>query len=418
MKNFHWAFISIIFVSASQLLLRTFLGRDLGPSGLGTYMLVYTIYLFGIQFAGFGIGPSLTKYTAEFKDDTIKSKQYISTGLISSFIVGSIMALLLYVLSEFISIKIFNSPQMNSLLKLTALTYPFLAIYNAVLGTLNGYSKMKIYAFFNLSLYLSILLMSIFLVHFLNKDLIGAVLGFILPTIFFGLIALFLAIFRLKLNLRNFVPQKEIIKTLIYFGFYIVLGNSIAYLYVNLDSLMIGYYLSSEDVGVYSISLIFIQGLTLIPNSMQLVTNPIITRYYSKKQYSILASTMKNIAFKVFLISVFISLLIVITGKTIITNIFNPSFISAYYPLLILLIGYSIYSPLRSIGTFYSSIGKVKLPYKISILSAFLNLIFNIILIPKYGISGAAMATSIALIILTYINFVIIKNITKNWNLE
>jgi O-antigen/teichoic acid export membrane protein len=106
-------------------------------------------------------------------------------------------------------------------------------------------------------------------------------------------------------------------------------------------------------------------------------------------------------------------------GKTLILTIFGEVFLPAYLPLIILLIGYTIYSTFMSIGAFYSSVGHVKLSYKISFVSAILNIVLNIAFIPKYGIIGAAIATSTSLVVLTLVHFVIIRHFVRRvWKLK
>lgn len=417
-RDIQWSFISLATSSLSHLLLRVVLGRDLGPSGLGVYTLVFTIYMFGMQFAAFGIGSALTKYVAEFSDNLAKTKEYVSSGIIGSFVTGSAMGIILYLLSEIISINIFNIPEMAYLLKITALCFPFIAISKASLGALNGFRNMKSFAFLDITLNTTILLVSVFLVEFLDMDIFGAILGFVIPTIILGIISVFFIRSNLVFPNRMFL-QNNILRDVLRFGFYVVLGNSIGYIYTHIDSVMIGYYLNETDVGLYAVSAIFIQGITLIPSAIQRVTSPIITKNYIKKEYKSIAKLLKNITLKVFLLSLLLSLFLIIFGKKLILIIFGNVFLSAYSPLIILLVGYTIYSTFMSIGTFYASVGHVELSYKLALFSAILNIMLNIIFIPKYGITGAAMATSISLIVLTLVHFFIIRHLVRGvWGLK
>ena len=418
MRDVQWSFISLATASLSHLLLRIVLGRELGPSGLGVYALVFTIYIFGMQFAAFGIGAALTKYVAEFNDDLAKTKEYISSGMIGSVITGSAMGIILYLLSDTISTNIFNIPEMAYLLKITALCFPFIAINKAVLGALNGFRSMKAFAFIDIALNATVLLVSVFLVLILDMNIVGAVLGFVIPTIFLGLIAIFFARSNLIFPNKTFL-QNDILRNVLRFGFYVILGNSIGYIYTNIDSLMIGYYLNETDVGFYAVAAIFIQGITLIPSAIQRITSPIITKNHAKKEYGSIVKLLKSVTLKVFLISLLFSLFLMAIGKTLILTIFGEVFLPAYLPLIILLIGYTIYSTFMSIGAFYSSVGHVKLSYKISFVSAILNIVLNIAFIPKYGIIGAAIATSTSLVVLTLVHFVIIRHFVRRvWKLK
>ena len=119
-----WAFISIVTASLAHFILRIILGRELGPDGLGVYTLAFTIYLFGMQFAAFGIGSALTKYVAEFLDDRATIRNYVSSGMTSSIITGTLMGVVLFLLAPYIAISFFHVPELEGMIQLTALCYP------------------------------------------------------------------------------------------------------------------------------------------------------------------------------------------------------------------------------------------------------------------------------------------------------
>lgn len=409
MKDFQWSFISLAIASLSHLLLRIVLGRELGPSGLGVYTLVFTIYIFGMQFAAFGIGAALTKYVAEFCDDLAKTKEYISSGIFGSIFAGTTMCLILFLLSGVISVNVFKISEMESLLKVTALCFPFIALNKAVLGTLNGFRSMKTFAILDISLNTAVFFTSVFCVLYFGMGVLGAILGFVIPTIVLGIISIFFirSNIILKNNLLYYISS---FRHILYFGFYAVLGNSIGYIYAHVDSLMIGYYLNENGVGYYAVATIFIQAIILTPSAVQRVTNPAIAKNYAKNEYESILKLIKIVIVRVFLISLLVSIFLVVFGKTFISIVFGDVFLPAYQPLMILLIGYTVYSTFMSIGTFYASTGYVNLSYKISLFSAILSISLNVLFIPKYDIFGAAMATSISLVIMTCVHFLLIRH--------
>ena len=87
------------------------------PFRLGLYTLIFTIYMFGTQFAAFGIETALTKYIAEYKDDYLKINKYISSGVFGSLISRLMTGAFLYLLSSFISLNLFHSLEMMDLFK-------------------------------------------------------------------------------------------------------------------------------------------------------------------------------------------------------------------------------------------------------------------------------------------------------------
>lgn len=412
-KDIQWSFISLATASLSHLLLRILLGRELGPSGLGVYTLVFTIYIFGMQFAAFGIGAALTKYVAEFSDNLVKTKEYISSGLIGSVVTGSAMGIILYLLSETISINVFKIPEIEDLLKITALCFPFIALQKVTLGTLNGFREMKTYALLDITLNGLVLFTSVFFVIVLDMGSKGAVYGFVLPTILIGIISLTF--------IRNYFIKytdslNNITKDITWFGFYVVLSTSVGMLYHHVDSLMLGYFMDETNVGYYSIAVMFIQGLSLIPNSVQKITTPTIASHHGKKEYNKIIELIKNVLLKAYIITFIFSICLVIAGKQLIIFLFTAEFLPAYIPLLMLLIGYSINAPIGSIGGILGSMGKVNVSFKIALVSSLINIFANFLLIPRYGLIGASVATSFSFIISTLLYYIVLKKIFRDFN--
>jgi O-antigen/teichoic acid export membrane protein len=298
--------------------LRITLGKELGPSGLGLYTLIFTIYMFGIQFAAFGIETALTKYVAEFKDDYLKINKYISSGVFGSLISGLATGAFVYLLSGFIATNLFHSLEMADLLKITAICFPFIAVQKAVQGVLNGYRNMESFAYLNIGQNLLILIFSIFFVLFLQKGVEGAVIGLVVPTIIMGVLSLFL----IKGNFIFYSGLlKGVLKDLSWFGFYVVLANSLGIVNTQIDSVMIGYFMNEVDVGYYAIATMFIQGVLLIPIAVQRITTPAIATYYGKKDSKSIDKLIKSTMLKTFGITILISLCIAIFGKFINLNI-------------------------------------------------------------------------------------------------
>lgn len=396
MQDVQWAFIGLAISSLVHFLLRVVLGRELGASGLGLYTLVFTIYMFGMQFAAFGIGAALTKYVAEHNENGKKIREFVSSGLIGSFSSGLIMGVLMYLFSNVIAINIFHSPEMVHLLKMTAVCFPFIALQKTALGTLNGLRKMNYFALVNIIQNVSVFALSIILVILFKMNVTGAVLGFVVPTIFVSLFSLYF--------IKDFfeVPSKlsdTVSRELSWFGFYVVLTNSVGMILIQIDSLLIGYFMDETEVGYYAVAVVLVQGITLIPFAIQRVTTPAIATYHGKGEYESIRKLIKNVMLKTFLVTVFLSALLAVFGKFLIGLLFTEEFLPAYLPMLILLIGTAIHTLTISVGGALSSIGKVNIIFRISVLCALINITLNTILIPKFGIVGAASATSISLII-------------------
>jgi O-antigen/teichoic acid export membrane protein len=165
---------------------------------------------------------------------------------------------------------------------------------------------------------------------------------------------------------------------------------SLSYLiFTQSDRWLILHFLDSAEVGIYSVAAKF--GIL-----MQFVLITPIGNAYSPYMMKKFSTGDFNQRLKyIYLIISFIFLLIAFGLPKIAKYVIDVSYHDALPLIPIIIIGYgiSLAGGITGIRFFYRK--KVKYILYFSIISAIGNIIFNIILIPKYGIIGAAVSTVI-----------------------
>lgn len=407
-----WALVSLVTSSLAHFLLRLVLGRELGAESLGLYTLAFTIYLLGMQFAAFGIASALTKYVAEFWEEHTTVQRYVSSGLTTSLITGTAMGVVLFLMAPLIANIFFQMPALEEPIRLIALCFPFIAVQKAVLGTLNGHRRMRSYAFLNIVQNVTVVLISILLAIGMGLGVLGAVLGFVLPTI--AISALCPLLIRDSFGNLSSFWDRGAMKVTTTFGFYIMLQSSIAFLYTQVDSILIGYFRDANDVGVYAVAVLFAEILTLVPSAVQRVTVPVTASMYGKGNVAGVRKLFFSTLRKSFLVTLLSAMAITFLAPTLIVLLFNEAYLSCYPSLLILLIGYIVSSSLIAVGATLSSIGKVRIPFRISAASTALNVVLNVVLTPTFGIEGAATATTVSMLVYSFITIAVVNNVLRS----
>lgn len=401
--------VGITFVASAIVMLLGFpitvlLGRYLGAGDLGLYRMVNTIFGTLMLFVTIGIPVAMTQYVAEFRDNGEKLEQIISAGLIASALLGLFSFIFIYLSADLFA-ELFNMPELSGLLKILAFAFPFSIISNMLLGLLNGLREMTKNAWISIIQSASLLIFTVFLIfkYGVNGAVIGIVFSYVLTTI--------LLVFVQHISKLTFSNIYETIVQIIGFGSKTVLANAINLINYQADTLMIGYFMTKKDVGVYGIAVMFAKLIWIFPDSIQKITFPLISEYHAKKMnesiHILVDKCMKYSC--LFLVSC--TTFFVFFGKELIVRIFGIEFEPSYLPLIILLIGTFIYGITKSVGSIFASIGKVNLVYKIPLVSAILNILLNMTLIPTYGINGAAFATSFSLIISMILFLYFIKSL-------
>lgn len=406
-----WAFISTAISSVVYLLLRVMLGKDLGPSGLGIYTIVFTIYLFGMQFSNFGIGVALTKYLAEGDEHTDGTNRLVSIGIIGSLMSGLIFAALLFLASDVLATDVYHYPGMGLLLKLVAFSFPFIALQKSVLGILNGRRTMSYFALLNILQNGLMMAVTLALVIVFKMGLIGTAIGILVPTALVGLISILLVKNFLLSDIRQLWP---VLGKFYRFGGYVTLNNVVVMLNTQINVLIAGYFINSTEVGYFSVAGTLMQGIILIPSSIQLVNGPLISRLYAEKNYEGIRRVLKKSMAYSAAITVILACALAVAGNYIIGLVFTKEYLPSHPLVLMLIPGYVVYSLLVSVGATLTYIGKVDVVTRLSIICSTISLLLNLLFIACLKLPGAALATSVSLIITAFINlFVIYKVLDK-----
>jgi len=115
-----------------------------------------------------------------------------------------------------------------------------------------------------------------------------------------------------------------------------------------------------------------------------------------------------------------ISLAIGLFAKEIVTGIYGQGFHNSAFPLQILLMGTVIFGIFAtSIGGSLAGVNRPDLSLKAAGFSATINIILNILLIPHFGIIGAAIASTVSLATMAMIFYILtIKTISLSVNIQ
>lgn len=201
-------------------------------------------------------------------------------------------------------------------------------------------------------------------------------------------------------------PDFTIIKTLVKYGFPIIPAGYAMLGLNSMDRLFLVKYSTMAEIGIYS--LCYSLGFMII----QVFVSPIWNMYPNMASQLFNNNKMDDMQ-RLFEKSVGIILLIAVPatvgmfvlGKQLLAILATPEFITGSHVMAIITVGYLFHV----LSSYYDvALGLVQKQHlsTISISIAFLmNLLLNFLLIPKYGILGAAIATSVAFLFQFILSF-------------
>jgi O-antigen/teichoic acid export membrane protein len=385
------------------------LGRYLGAGDLGLYRMTSTIYGLVALIATFGIPSATIKYVAEYKEERDKTNQIVSSGIIISSLLGIVFTALFYFLAASFA-SMFEMPDLSHLLKILSPIFPFVLVNGTLLGLLNGIRQMKKHAAATILQSILMIAITVPLIYY-GFGVAGAVIGTVSSSVGTWLFLILTTRNYFEITFKNYILTA---KKILSFSWKILMASAINQVNYWADTLLIGYFLTSDDLGHYAVAISFSRFLWLIPNAVQRITYPTTSTYWAKKNYTALNKMIDKSMKHTASILLPMGLVTGLFARDIITLIFGEAFIHSVLPLQILIIGTVTNGAItRCIGGSLSGIGRPDIGLKIVSVSAATNIVLNILLIPRFGITGGAIATTVSLTLLTLLAIFFIRKMLK-----
>lgn len=192
--------------------------------------------------------------------------------------------------------------------------------------------------------------------------------------------------------------RKKIIEILNY-SWPVMIMVFLGYIMLWADTWMIKYFLTLKTVGEYEAANRLIQMILNIIMPLSIVGFPIMVSLRSIGSNSIINIFATKIVAQLCFLWSFIMLILIISSKGMIYLIFGEDFIPSVTVFQVLLIGVSFQILPVLYTTILQAYDRTKRMALIAAISVIVNIFLDVILIPRYGIAGAAISKACTLIV-------------------
>lgn len=413
-------FLGVIISKIATYLYKVIVARNFSPEIYGLFSLAIMIATFVATILHMGLSTGLLRYIPFYrgKGETEKIQSIIRFSMNVVLIVSFIGGILLFFFSESISINIFHNSQLTIFLQWFSIFIPLFVFSGFFHGIILAYEKVGWYSF--IGNILAPLMQVISLVVFIF--FIGLNIESIVFSYNFGFLVTFLAAFFVsKYAIKEIfkkpnIEKKEkykLNKELFSYSWPIMFLGVVTYLFAFIDSFTIGYFKNATDVGIYNVAVPLSYLLLIAPGLFLQPFLPVITKEYSKGNFNLIKDLSKQIGKWIFIFNIPILIILILFPGAVINLLFGSAYIQAENSLRFLAIGFFFYSIFLISENLLSMIGKSKITLFNLLISSIVNISLNIILIPKYGISGAAFSTMLSYVLWGILSFFIAKHHTS-----
>ena len=379
------------------------IARVLGPGGKGAYSLIILVPTLLALVGNLGIGGANVYFGGSRKHNwtDLSSNSRVLALLLGTFLASAVLAYLFVVNPSFLSGLALGG------LVLASLVVPLSLMVTYFTSILLGQDRIKEYNLVTLAQSGTLLMLVVILLLAVKGGVFSTIAAWAGATLVAAVFAILLV--RRTTTIRwsfHRQPFRDSVK----FGVKGYLGSAIQFLNYRLDMLLVAMFMGTTFVGYYSVSVAMAEALWYLPAAVGTV---IFARTPGMKAEDANRSTPRICRNTLFL-TIMAGLLLFILSRYIILLLFGSAFLPALEPLWLLLPGIVALSVPKVLAPEISGRGKPIVGTIAAGVSLAVNIPLNIVLIPRIGISGAALASTASYAVSALVTLVFFLKISKN----
>jgi len=381
----------------------TLLARVLGDEGTGQYFFAISFATMFSVLIDLGLSPLLIRETAK---DSENAKTWLNQ-IFSLKIIFAVITALIVVLLDTI---LFYTDAVRNLIYLTTAIIVIDSFTLFFYAYIRGRQSLKWESWGTIIFQLTVMVMGLSLLKVTNDV-------FILLTVLFTA-SLFNMIYSGVILAKKFqaVPRfyfnKELAKKILKITIPFALAAIFAKIYAYMDTFLLKIFLGDAEVGFYSIAYKITFALQFIPLAFVAALYPALADYFKNDQSKLQSTFSKAFNYLAF-ISLPVSLGVIALADIIVAKLYTAEFNFSVLPLQVLIASIPFLFVNFSLSSLLNATGREKINTRNLGLVMVLNVILNLILIPRLGIWGASLASSLSTLLLFILNMSMVLRVIR-----
>src|SRR3989344_7084945 len=411
-------FIGIALSKLLTYLYRVIIARELGPEIYGLFSLALVVSSFFVMAASLGLPDGALRYLSFYRGkNQPKKSSYLFRSAFCALLISSIVAaVILYFSAGIISTSLFHNIGLTPFLKVFGIFLPFSIIGGFLLSSLLAFGHVGWNALINNFLQNFVKVLVLVGLLFFGLQQSAVIASYVAGIVVIGFVAFF-AVRHLTPDLLHksglkIAAKRAVLNEVFAYSWPIVFLAALYTVFNWTDSAVIGYFMTASDVGIYNAAFTLISLCGIAPELFRQFFFPYIVREYSRKNNLLIRQMSQQVGKWIYVVNLPLFLFMAAFPGAVINILFGPEYLTATDILRILAVGGLLASFNTLLTNLLSMQGKSRIILINTIGISLLDLILNIILVPRYGLYGAAGSTTFSLGLLGLIMLFQVRNST------
>lgn len=394
-------FVELLIAFVAQILA----ARHLSVSGFGGITTGTALLDIGAIVAGLGLASGLTRYFPRIEEEKKRTLTIVIFGI--TLVASVALGLVVTFNAAFIASEVFGDPEVTISIRIFGAAIPFAALLNVAIGGIRG-QKRSLYQVYVKNIVhpmARFILIVVALIYGLGQA--GIASAYAIPYVVSATLALLLLHRALP---RSRAPINGNLTTEVtrYSLPFTVSGVS-GFITRSIDIFLVLHFLGSFAVGIYGVAYAAVSFMGMFSTAFNFLGSPIASELEGDGNVDGVMRMFRSIARWLVIASICVLVPLGVFSAEFISIIYRSKYASGGLALSILAIGFATKNVLSIHGPILEALGRSKTLSFNSAIAAVSNIIFNLALIPEFGIAGAAVATVLSFILRDILAMVQVK---------
>ena len=376
------------------------IARYLGPSGKGVLSLIMSFLAMTLMVGMFGVDEANIYHVSSRK---ASHKKVFTNGIFHALYTSGICIAIFLVFSRWFIANPLKNIDVRYYHMIIALI-PLYFFNQHAKSILLGHRAIIKYNVFVIMQFITLFLGHLVLIPLLG--LLGGVIAIVISTI---ILAVFAIIFMLGYEGPGISLDIALLRKSYGFGIKSQLGIIFSFLNQRLDIFIVNYFLNPYHVGIYAIAVAVGELPWHLPSAVATILFPWVADMKREDATRFSAYIMRNILF----VTTIMVIILALIGRSLIAILFGSAFYESTALLYVLLPGILALGITRILGGYFQGIGRPELGTLMVSFSFIETITLDLLLIPKMGAMGAAIASSVSYISSTVVGLFIFTKVGR-----
>ena len=407
-------FTGMFYGNINRYLYTLLLARWVGSEFLGIYSLANSVRLISEVFGKMGMEIGVMRFVSLLNPDIEKKKiqRLIGSAVKMTMAFSVVIMAGLLVSSGFIVTHILKEPPLLKIvLMVFAIAIPFNAITLVVAFATQGFKRLKYKIFITQFLNPTILLV-VMIISFWFISVEVALMAPMLVSSIIGFIVMFAVLKKLTGVKNQQLLKAPFDRELLVFSYPLMFVTILLTLMHWMDILMLGAFTNASTVGLYHPAARTAGLLQALLTSFLSIYSPMIAQFHAESDQKNMSGSYKLVSRWLLTFSIPVALIFLVYPQKVML-LFGAEYLPSANILMVLTAATFIHAILGAAQSTLSMTGHTRLVLWNAIGAFVINIILNIILIPNYGMIGAAWATLISLFVISLLRVLEVRWILK-----